>query len=716
MKSMMCSASVPVLALAAAILAAPSAVLAADNDHAAAPNVSEVVVTAQKTAQRLQDVPLSVSAVTSKEIERRDITRLEDMQFSIPGLSSFEYGPGREFIQIRGIASTLSAPTIGNFVDEMPITGDTVGSTVDVRLYDMERVEVLRGPQGTLYGEGSMGGTIRYITADPRLDAFSGRIEGELGSVTDGGTSYKADGMVNIPIVTDKLGLRLVAGYSRDGGWIDNASTGEKDINPVTTKTIRGKLLIAPTDATKISLLVLHQETEQPNQHFAVDRVTSATVDTFNNNKYTLLNGVLNQDIGSVKLVESLGYLHSSTQTAFDLTPFYLPVLEAPPPFGFGVPHGLITQIPYPADIRQKIFTNETRLSSNGEGPFNWTAGFYYRHATMDETANAYTAPYAFPIPLLDATLGYDNTSYAVFGEANYQLTDKLNALVGLRYFHDHRIFDSDSASFGFPAVDHGDGNFHSVDPRFNIRYEFSPTSMVYVNVAKGFRSGGFNLTSAGGGVFTVPPTYDPETLWTYEAGTKHQLFDRKLEIEGAVYYSDWSDVQSYLFAPGSAIIITENGGKVTGWGFDGSATIHAAPGLTLSGTYSWNNLAYDQATADKDVGDPIDFAVHNSASASLDYRRPLTATVDGFFRADYQHAGKAQITLRNFGGQIIHVPARDLVNLRVGLDVGKVELSLFANNVFDNSKPVIPGPFGVISENVEQRPRVIGVNVQASF
>jgi outer membrane receptor protein involved in Fe transport len=704
-------ASVSGAALVAAAMVAPN-VAAAQADDRAPPQVSEVVVTAQKTEQRLQDVPLSVSAVTNREIENRGVTRLEDMQFSVPGLSSVEYGPGKEFIQIRGIASTLSAPTIGNFLDEMPITGDLVGGTVDMRLYDMQRVEVLRGPQGTLYGEGSMGGTIRYITADPQLDAFSGRVEGELGSVTDGGTSYKADGMLNIPIVKDLVGLRLVAGYERTGGWIDNVATGEKDINPTTTKTIRGKLLIAPTDATRISLLVLHQELEQPNQNFAFDRIVNSTVDTFNNGKYTLVNGVLNQDLGPVKLVESLGYLDYKTQSAFDLTPFYLPVLEGL----FGVPPGAITQIPYPADQTQRIFTNETRFSSDGEGPFNWTAGFYYRDSKTRNVSEATTAPLVFPLEILTADLNYHNTSYAVFGEANYQLTDKLNALVGLRYFHDHRIFDSASVAFGFPAVDHGDGTFHSVDPRFNLRYEFSPTSMVYVNVAKGFRSGGFNLTSAGGGVFTVPPTYDPETLWTYEVGTKHQLFDRRLEIEGAVYYSDWTDVQSYEFAPGSAVTITVNGGKVSGWGFDGSATWHAAPGLNLSATYGWNNLAFDTTTADKNAGDPVDFAVHNSASASLDYRRPLTGTIDGFFRADYQHSGPAQITLRNFGNEINRLPARDLVNLRVGVDVGQVEVGLFATNVFDNDKPLIPGPFGVILQNIEQRPRTIGVNVQAKF
>lgn len=698
------------LALTAAMFAAPSAALAATDDTT--PQVSEVVVTAQKTEQRLHDVPLSITAVTSSEIAARDVTALQDMQYSVPGLSSIHYGPGTEFVQMRGVGAISGNGVVGTFIDEMPIGTDLAGTTIDIRMYDMQRVEVLRGPQGTLYGEGSMGGTIRYITADPVLDRFAGNIEGQVGSVTDGGTSFKTDGMLNIPIVTDKVGLRLVAGYERDGGWIDSLVTGKKDINSDTIKTIRGKLLIAPTDATKLTLMVAHQEFDQENQNFGADRQTAADAYQPASGRYTLVNGVLNQDIGSLKLVQSVGYVHQTGGSTSDLTPFFLPVLEGV----FGVPPGLIDQVAYLQAYSTRIWTSETRISSDGAGRFNWTGGLYLRDGKLRSGPSVVTtSPYDFPLTLLSNDETFHNTSYALFGEANYQITDKLNALVGLRYFNDHRRFDATSVSFGFPALDQGDSTFHSVDPRFNLAYAFSPTSMVYANVAKGFRSGGFNLTSAGGGVYTVPPTFDPETLWTYEVGTKQQLFDRRLEIEAAVYYTDWTDVQTYGFAPGSTLSITLNGGKVTGWGFDGSAILHVAPGLNLSGSYSWNNLAFDTNTPDKAAGDSLDFAVHNSASFSVDYRRPMTATIDGFARADYQHAGPSTVILRNFG-TFIRTPARDTVNLRAGVDVGQVELGLFATNLFDNDKPVIPGPFGVITENVEQTPRTIGVNIKASF
>src|SRR5690625_4396707 len=188
-------------------------------------NLGVTVVTAQHREQQLQDVPLSVSVVTDKEIEARGATSLGDLQYSVPGLSTVSYGTGPRYVQIRGVSSYVGAPTVGVYLDEMPIVSDVLGDALDVRMLDMKRVEVLRGPQATLYGQDSMGGTIRYITADPNLDAFGGSLGVTYGGVQDGGASYKADGVLNIPVITDRLGVRLVGGYQKNGGFIDNATT-----------------------------------------------------------------------------------------------------------------------------------------------------------------------------------------------------------------------------------------------------------------------------------------------------------------------------------------------------------------------------------------------------------------------------------------------------------------------------------------------------------
>ncbi|WP_447763322.1 TonB-dependent receptor domain-containing protein [Sphingopyxis panaciterrae] len=214
-----------------------------------------------------------------------------------------------------------------------------------------------------------------------------------------------------------------------------------------------------------------------------------------------------------------------------------------------------------------------------------------------------------------------------------------------------------------------------------------------------------------------IPPSYDSDEIWTYELGTKHRLFGGKLILDASVYRNEWLKVQSYTFVPGTTLAAVTNSGHVQGWGVDLSAMARLARDLTLTATYGWNNLKFDEATVDKAVGDPVDGAVRESWSASLDYRPALTADITGIFRIDYQHAGPSQITLRSFNvPEVIPRPGRDLINLRVGAGIGAVEVALFATNLFNEDAPNLIGPLGTISENIEQRPRVIGISANVKF
>jgi outer membrane receptor protein involved in Fe transport len=677
---------------------------------------SEIVVTAQRFEQRLQDVPLSVSALTGEELQARGVSQLSDLQYSVPGLSSFDYGPGVEYIQIRGVSNSLGAPTVGVYLDEMPVTFDTQGTGLDIRLLDMERVEVLRGPQATLYGEGAMGGTIRYIAASPDLGRIGGSLDVEYSGTEDGASGYQASGVLNLPIVTDRLGVRVVAGYEKVGGYIDNVVTGQDDVNGIEVKTLRAKILARPSEDLNLSVLLLHQEADQNYQNFGVDRQTIAAVPTFNRDKYDHIQVVTDYDLNFGTLTASAGYLSRKTNTQNDVSPFYVPVLTAPPPLGLGLPIGFVTAVPLTTGAQFEVFNTELRIASRRDGPFDWMLGATYRDLGVNLRTSTSTSPGSLPFALIEATQERTSRSFALYGEIGYQFTPKLAARVGLRYFEDCKRLGGTSVNFGVPSTDVGKDTFDSLNPRFNVSYAFTDRSMVYVNVAKGFRSGGFNQVSAGGGVIPVDPVYEPDAIWTYEFGTKHQVFGNKLLLDAAVYYSDWSDVQSYVFAPGSALTIISNAGQVSGWGVDFSATAKPVKGLTLSASYGWNNLEYDEATADKAAGDPVDGAVRESYSASLDYRHALNGSAEAFFRADYQHGGSSQITLRNLGGQIVERPARDLVNLRAGISIGNLELSAFADNLFDEDAPLVVGPFGVLLENVEQRPRVTGISARVTF
>jgi outer membrane receptor protein involved in Fe transport len=659
---------------------------------------------------------MSISAVSARDIERRGASGLMDLQYSVPGLSVVEYGPSSERVQLRGVSNTYNLPTVGRYLDEMPVNTDIMGVGIDLRFLDMERVEVLRGPQATLYGEGAVGGAIRYITASPDLTRYLAEVEGQVGSVTDGGTSSRANAMVNLPLVQDRLGLRLVAGYEKQAGWVDNVTTDQNDVNGAEYRTLRGKLLARLGDNVEVSLMGLHQENDQDYQNIGVDREISGSVPLYNRGDYDVLNGVVKADLGFADLVNSAGYLRFDNEQQFDYTPFYLPVLLAPPPGGLGLPPGFITTLPSPNHYSGRVLTDEIRLSSKAGGAFFWTAGLDLRDGRLTNLASIETSPGSLPFTLLSGKQTVTSRSWAPFGELGWHATGKLTLTGGLRWFNDKRGFDSVVTNLGFTANDKESATFTSLNPRFNVKYEFSSVSMVYFNTAKGFRSGGFNSTSAGGGVVTVPPSFDPDTLWSYELGTKQQLLDRRLTFEGAVYYNDWKDVQSSELIPGTPIAIFDNSGTVRGWGVDLSLLGRPAAGLTVTASYGWNNMAYKTTTQDKLPGDPVDFAVQESWSLSADYRRQVFGDVIGFGRVDYQHSGKAQITLRNLGNQIVPIGERDQVNLRLGLDFGRFETALFVDNLTDNDTPLIPGPFGVIPQNVEPRPRTVGIDVRARF
>ncbi|SEH13929.1 Outer membrane receptor proteins, mostly Fe transport [Sphingopyxis sp. YR583] len=673
----------------------------------------DIVVTAQRYEQRLQDVPLSVSVVGAKELEARGVTDLKDLQYSVPGFSAYDFGAGRQTVQLRGIATTIGASTVGVYFDETPLALDTSADAFNVRLLDLERVEVLRGPQATLYGKGSMGGTIRYIPAAPNLGSVGGSFEGEYSTTRYGADNYKAVGVLNLPLATDVAGVRLVAGYERIGGYIDNAATGERNINSADIYSLRGTLLVRPWDRFSASLLAMYQKSKQANQDFGVGYRTTSTLGSPTNDRYTLLQGKASYDLDFAELSASTSYIDRSNVTQFDLSAFFVPALVG----GLGLPPGFIDAVGLTGYTDFSIYNSEVRLASTGSGRFGWQIGATRETLKVHQFGSTFTQPGSLPFAIIASDDARRSKSHALYGEVNYAFTPQLKATAGLRYFNETKKREIVSTNFGLTTTDVGKDNYETVNPRFNLAYEISPDSMLFLNIAKGFRSGGFNQTSAGGGVIPVPPSYEPDKIWTYELGTKHQLFRNKLTLEGSVYRSLWSNVQSNNFAPGSQIIIVNNSGHVAGWGVDLSAIARPAPDLTLTGTYGWNNLEFDEATADKEVGDPVDGAVRNSWSASLDYRPALSDSVTGLFRIDYQHAGKGQFTFRNLAaGQVVERPRRDLVNLRVGAAFGPVEVALFANNLFNEKAPIIIGPFSTILENVEQRPRVIGVNAGARF
>lgn len=302
--------------------------------------------------------------------------------------------------------------------------------------------------------------------------------------------------------------MRLVAGYERAGGWIDNSATGESNINHIDYKTFRGKLLARPLDTLELSLLYLHQDIDQNFQPRAIDGVISSPVQTSLHDTYNLANGIAKYTFGSVNVLETFGYVDRSIGLQSDLTGAFLPFLEAPPPplgFGFGLPPGFITQIPIHEPSKQRVLTDELRFASSGDERFNWTAGVYWRLANAHIDYQTSTFPGQLPT-LLEIAQTTRSQSYAVFADVSYKLTQQLTADVGARYFRDQLDVNASNVTFGFlTSITPPRATFHSVDPKFNLAYAFSPNSMVYFNAAKGFRSGGVNGAAHGPGGRSFP-------------------------------------------------------------------------------------------------------------------------------------------------------------------------------------------------------------------
>lgn len=673
----------------------------------------DIVVTAQKRDQRLIDVPISITAITSDDIAKRGASTIEDLQYSVPGISITQFSPGQQRVQIRGISVYSGLPTVGVYQDEMPLNLELNQTGQDVRLLDIARVEVLRGPQGTLYGQGAVGGTIRYITNDVDLSDISAEANGEIGAVNGGGTDWKTEAVMNAPLVTDQVGLRVAGAYQHFGGWIDNPVLGDKNVNSGHSFTVRGKLGARIGENLKITLTAQHQELKIGAQNLATaDEEVFDPAPTPYKSKATLLNATAVYDLGFATLLSSTGYLKRNDLNNQDLTNSIVPFL---PLLGVTAPVDNIIGV---VRLSNKIFTQELRLSSNGNGPFGWTVGGFYRNSRAAAVIGTIVTPDVVPSSIVlyssAGTYPSNSRSWAVFGEGNYKITPELTGIVGLRYFSDRRVQDTTSTIFNASAVDRGKDTFHALSPRFNLSWQPNARVNLYANVAKGFRSGGFSQTSAGGGFGTVAQTYDPDQIWAYELGAKFRSEDGVASLELSGYRNEWSDVQTTTNIPGLPTTFTSNGGKIAGYGVDGTATLSPTRALTFTLTGGWNNMEYKTNSVEHSAGDRADYVPRFTGSASAEYRIVL-GSMPSFVRVDYQYSERSQVYVRNFQAIPAFSDKQNILNARVGTSNDRWSASLFARNILNKNSVTYPA-FAALIYPARLQPRVLGLNLGLKY
>lgn len=602
--------------------------------------VQEVVVTAQKREEKLLNVPLAVQSISAAEIAKTGAVSVSDLVSSIPGASVVSGAtPGFETIQIRGIASgTTGDGLIGYYIDDTPFGIPNLQLTPPAGLLDIERAEVIRGPSGTLYGQGSMGGTIKLVTAKPNASRVEGKVEGDVSGTDGGDTNYAVNGVLNLPLIPERLALRVAGGYSYLSGYADAPELHKSGVNDLDSTNVRASLRWTPTNNLTVTGFVWSiRDTQGFNNSLTPHNALSASPIYFPTPYgFPAIAGTggksfhtrVDADVESLTFEyhSPIGDFTSNTSNIQHLLSYKQP---------------LLTVLENDSAFKTHAFTQEVRLASLPDSPVRWIAGASYRDATITSDINYFTdyAYFGFPgvhVPIINIRGPLETKSWSVFGEVSKTLFDgKLEPLVGLRYFEDERGADGIDRSTGLKSSQ--SATYHSLNPRFNLKWKPTDNGMVYFNAAKGFRSGALQTPSQAAAANaalglpagTISTAIQPDSLWTYELGTRWQLAEKSLVVDAGVYHTDWNKVL-VQFAT-TAVISLANAGDARIDGVDGEVTWRTPVtglNLSLSGNYNKSKFtkvlgALSLGTAIKKGGE-LPNVPKSNVTVAVDYKHGL--------------------------------------------------------------------------------------------
>ncbi|MEQ9396038.1 TonB-dependent receptor [Marinobacter salarius] len=701
--------------------------------------LDEIVVTAQKRSESLQSVPLSISALTGDDLEKIGAKTFVDMANSIPGLSYIDGGGDGIRPVVRGVSSFLGTPTVAVYLDEAPIQIRQMfggsGGTFDIRLIDIERVEVLRGPQGTLYGGSSMGGAIRYIMAEPNLNEIEGKVRTELSATKNGSESYEAAGAVSIPIVQNRLAARASVAYRQQGGFVDLFDQQsppqliEKDIDDFETMTARAALRFAPAENIDITPSIFYQKVEGDGLSLFNSSLGFPNTDTIYDetmrDRMVLASLDASISFGSIELTSITSYSDRTYRRVQDTS---RSLIDSGFPAALG---------PFRNNAIQdyEIFTQEVRLQSlNEDSMFDWLIGIYY----SDSKLRGVQPVEAFGLggqEFFTADNESQEDQVAGFGEIYFRPVDKLTLTAGIRVTDIDSRFLRSSAGVAAgnpppPPLDISRTD-KPVAPKFNISYEINDDSLVYLQAARGFRPG---LPSG-----ITPNTCDaeladrglrpqagigPDKLWTYEAGAKVSVADNRARINASAYYTDWTDKPESISLLTCGFRIFANVGKAKIQGVEIEAQFALTNSVTLTANLSHSNAEYATTEASTGFvdGDPLPNVPDWTAAVGGQYEFEVS-DMTGFARFDLVYRDKAALGSVQPGFVSTITPYSDsyeYLNLRTGLEKEKWTLSLFVNNAF-NSHPVVQrSAWTPVSRTQDRittiRPRTIGIAAGYNF
>jgi outer membrane receptor protein involved in Fe transport len=764
---MMSSAAAALLSHAPAIAqeqpASPTASSASDNSEDINPTENgvgqEIIVTAQKRDQLLIDVPQSITVVGGETLERQQATNFQDYLNLVPGLQLDQSTPGAGRLILRGLNTGGVASTVAVYVDETPfgsssalVNGGVLAGDFDT--FDIARIEVLRGPQGTLYGASSLGGILKFVTNDPNPGKFEARVRGAIEDTKGGDLSYRGNAMVNIPL-GPTLALRATGFYNKQGGFIDSIGTSAKDvfgftltsdveddINDVESYGGRASLLFKPSETFDIRLTAHLQniradaptlvESDPTTLKTLYGRLSqSQFADAFVNIDYRLYNGLINYDLGFATLTSSSSY-STQRQTFRDDATFNLSGLVRA---ALGAP---ANEFFLDQNTNSRRMTQEVRLTSDANETFEWLIGGYYsdEKGRILQNFAAVTpgtdTPIPFPFQLGQVNLRSKYKEYAGFANGTVHLSEQFHIDIGGRYSRNEQ--EASQAASGVLAGNVPvNSNLRSSDKVFTYsvapRFELNDRASFYARVAKGYRPGGPNVIAPGAPAGT-PSSFDPDTVVSYEAGFKGQTSDRTFSLDLSVYHMDWKNIQLLTVVNGFGVNINGAGANVDGAEF--TATVRPTPGLVTSvnGAYTRARLSSDApALVGGLKGDRLPFTPPYSISVNADYTWDFGGQAEAFVGASLRSLSKQTADFdgdfRAANGRQRQVPSYEVIDLRAGVEFGRFGIEAFVRNLTDAEGRTSVGtltasglpssPNGALETGVI-RPRTIGLALSAKY
>src|SRR4051812_22495099 len=699
-----------------------ASVLTLSGKNAAAADVltlEEVTVTAQKRTENLQDVPAQVSVIGADSIGEMHVTQLSDIGAYVPGLQVDSNGtPGQTILSIRGIPPLSANATVGSYIDDTPIgsTGfhDRGGSyALDLLPYDVRQIEVLSGPQGTLYGANALGGLIKYDLTTPNLNSSEFRVGGTLFGIDhSSGVGSGFRGYANTPLIPGTLGLIASVGQERTPGFIDNSATGRKDQNTDLQRSARLGLLWQISDDASVKVNGLYANTRSDGvATVALDPVTMkpSTGDLTDNNlrpntyDNTLwyFAATLNWKLPFADFVSATSWSKKSDRFTQEATYTYQPLL----PLLGGPADGTVD---FPLYISAKRFSQELRLSSNTQGPIDWLAGLYYDYekGTNTQFLRTFDASGASLAslgidPIFAAALPTIYREYSAFANLTWHATNRLDFGGGIRYARNVQGFSQiiEPGSPILPASNVPGKSAEGVTTWLGrANFKFTDDIMGYGLVSTGYQAGGPNTSLPG-----VPPAVSSSKLTNYELGLKTTLLDGRAVLNLSAFDLEWKKIQVPGSLP-SGITYIANGGGARSRGVQVESTIKLAQGLELraNGSYTDAKLTEDAPTAFGFKGDRLPLVPQVAGSLRLDYEHPAFADWNFHAGAGLRYSGR-RYSVGLFALDGIPTAAYSAVDANTDISNSNWSFRLFAKNLTDKRAYLTAFSFPDINGTVVQ-------------